>query len=861
MKSKFALTLAIAMFTSTLSPTFTEAGVVKQNLDKDWKFRQARQGNWHDAKVPGEIHTDLMREGLIEDPFFGQNERKVQWVDKEDWIYETIFAPTPEMLQEENVNLIFKGLDTYADVYLNDSLILEADNMFREWEVPVKNLLKEDNNSLRILLHSPIKTDLPKLEKLGFKYEASNDQSENGGVFDKRVSVFARKAGYHYGWDWGPRLVTSGIWRPIILEGWSGLKIDDVFIETQKITPDNAEMKAVVSLENQHSDDKCRLELIDASSNKKLASKEYRLEKGINNLTLPFNITSPKLWWCNGLGEPNLYDIQCNVIVGKDVVAQTTVSTGVRTIEVVREKDPEGRSFFFKLNGVPVFAKGANYIPCDNFLSRVTKEVYEKTIQDAVDVNMNMLRVWGGGIYEDDYFYELCDKNGIMVWQDFMFACSLYPAEGEMLDNIKYEAIDNVKRLRDHPSIVLWCGNNECLDAWYGWGWKNRYTKQGVDSIIWDQYDNLFHKVLPEVVAEYSPKSFYWPSSPFSRYDGIAEANNGDFHLWTVWGQSKPIEDYNHIRSRFFSEYGFQSFPTLETVKTYAPDPDDWDINSEVMLSHQRGGEDANNRIKKYLDDAYPQPKDFESLLYMTQILQGDAIRTAIESHRRNKPYCMGSLFWQHNDCWPVASWSSRDYYGNWKAQHYYARKAFDDVLVSCIITGDSLNVYTVSDRQVPTEGYLSVDILTLKGDTIAHNIQKMELQPDAVNQCSFDVNTIIGSQEKSNLIIVAQYETIDGRTYETVSSFLKPKDMAYLSPNIDYTIEEDDGKKVLNISSDTYVKGVFLSLPGMDCTYSDNFFDLLPNRPVSVILNTQHNIDHLRQNLKMTNAYSSTHL
>ncbi|MDE5881472.1 MAG: glycoside hydrolase family 2 protein, partial [Muribaculaceae bacterium] len=658
--------------------------ITRQNLDYGWKFRQARQGNWHKAKVPGEIHTDLMRAGLIEDPFIGQNERKVQWVDKEDWIYETTFATSPDIARQENIDLIFKGLDTYADVYLNDSLILRADNMFREWAVPVKNILKDTDNTLRILFHSPIKTDLPKFDKLDFRYEAVNDQSENGGIFDKQVSVFARKAGYHYGWDWGPRLVTSGIWRPIILEGWSGLKIDDVFIETQKITPENAEMKAFVSIENHHSGEKCRLELIDASSNGKLASKEYRLKNGINNLTLPFNITEPKLWWCNGLGEPHLYDIQCNVIVDKDTVAQTTVSTGVRTIEVVREKDSEGISFFFKLNGIPVFAKGANYIPCDNFLSRVTKEVYEKTIQDAVDVNMNMLRVWGGGIYEDDYFYELCDKNGIMVWQDFMFACSLYPAEGEMLDNIRYEAIDNVKRLRNHPSIALWCGNNECLEAWHGWSWKKRYTQQGVDSIIWNQYDNLFHKVLPEVVAQHSPKSFYWPSSPFSRYDGIAEPNNGDFHLWTVWGQSKPIDDYNHIRSRFFSEYGFQSFPTLETVKTYAPDPDDWDINSEVMLSHQRGGAEANNRIKKYLDNAYPQPKDFESLLYMTQILQGDAIRTAIEAHRRDKPYCMGSLFWQHNDCWPVASWSSRDYYGNWKAQHYYARKAFDDILLSC---------------------------------------------------------------------------------------------------------------------------------------------------------------------------------
>ncbi len=859
MKSNVILTLLILMMSYPSSLLSAKGEITKQNLDRDWKFRQARQGNWHEAKVPGEVHTDLMRAGLIDDPFIGQNERKVQWVDKEDWIYETTFTPQPDVFSQDNINLVFKGLDTYADVYLNDSLILKADNMFREWNVPVKDLLKDKDNTLRVFFHSPIKTDLPKFDSLPFKYEAANDQSENGGIFDKRVSVFARKAGYHYGWDWGPRLVTSGIWRPVILEGWSGVKINDLFVETEKITSNKAEMKALVNVEADNAEKKCRLEIIDASNNKKLATGEYSLQKGSNEFAIPFNIKNPKLWWCNGLGEPNLYDIQCNVIIDKEIVARTNVPVGVRTIEVVREKDSEGTSFFFKLNGVPVFAKGANYIPCDNFLSRVTKEVYDKTIQDAVDVNMNMLRVWGGGIYEDDYFYELCDKNGIMVWQDFMFACSLYPAEGDMLDNIKHEAVDNVRRLRNHPSIALWCGNNECLDGWHGWSWKKRYTQQGVDSIIWNQYDNLFHKVLPEVVAENAPKSFYWPSSPFSRYDGVAEPNNGDFHLWTVWGGSRPIDDYNHIRSRFFSEYGFQSFPTIETVKLYAPDPNDWDINSEVMLSHQRGGEDANNRIKRYLDDAYPQPKDFESLLYMTQILQGDAIRTAIEAHRRDKPYCMGSLFWQHNDCWPVASWSSRDYYGNWKAQHYYARKAYDDILVSSIVAGDSLQIYTVSDRQKPVEGYLDLNIITLNGNTVSQNQQKLKIQANSVAKSSFDINELVKDADKSNLIIVAQFKTDKGETYESISSFLKPKDMAYNVPNLDFSIEEVNGNKVLNVSSDTYVKGLFISLPGIDCTYSDNFFDLVPNRPVAVTLNTDCDVDTIRKNLKLTHVQSAT--
>ena len=836
----------------------TQAEAAKQSINDGWKFRQARQGNWHEAKVPGEVHTDLMREGIIDDPFFALNERGVQWVDKEDWIYETSFVPSKEVLEQNNIDMVFNGLDTYADVYLNDSLILKADNIFRRWNVPVKNMLKEGTNVLRIYFHSPIKVDIPKFDSLDFFYEAINDQSENGGVFDKRVSVFARKAGYHYGWDWGPRLVTSGIWRPISLEGWSNTKIDNLFIETQKITDRKASVNATLSIRSEQSQKKCKIEFIDLSTDKKLHTKTISLKEGINNILLPFDISNPRLWWCNGLGKPDLYDIRCNVIVAGKAVASATVTTGIRTVEIVRENDTEGTSFYFKLNGTPVFAKGANYIPCDNFLSRVTKEIYERTIKDAADVNMNMLRVWGGGIYEDDYFYELCDRYGIMVWQDFMFACSLYPAEGAMLKNIRQEAIDNVVRLRNHPSIVIWCGNNECLEAWHGWSWKTRYAQQGVDSIIWKQYDTLFHKELPAVVAKYSPKTFYWPSSPFSRYDGIAEPDKGDFHLWTVWGQSKPIEDYNRIRSRFFSEYGFQSFPTIETVKKYAPDPKDWDINSDVMLAHQRGGQNANNRIKNYLDASYPQPKDFQSLLYMTQILQGDAIRIAIEAHRRDKPYCMGSLFWQHNDCWPVASWSSRDYYGNWKAQHYFARKAFDDILLSNVISDNTLSVYAISDRKTIVNGILRLSVLTLDGNVIFREEKKTTIPIDGVEKIVYDLNAIVGNNDKSKLIVVSEYND-DSDCYESISAMLTHKEMDYTRPNITWSAKEANGEKFIELTTDVFVRGLFLSLPDNECRYSDNFFDLLPGRTITVKLTTDCSLDYIRKNITLTHLFSAT--
>lgn len=379
-----------------------------------------------------------------------------------------------------------------------------------------------------------------------------------------------------------------------------------------------------------------------------------------------------------------------------------------RSVTVEKKPDAYGRSLRFLLNGEPVFCKGANYIPCDCFLPRITPETYERTIQDAVDVNMNMLRVWGGGIYEDDYFYELCDRQGILIWQDFMYACAVYPAEGALLENMRMEAIDNVKRLRNHPCVVYWCGNNENQDSWLS-GWK--YDVDKVDpkysGIIWKQYEEQYYRMLAKVVAEYAPGMGYQPTSPFSDYGAMSNDHEGDRHYWEVWHAKKPIAEYNRQRSRFFSEYGFQSFPCFETVKRYAPLPEDQDISSEVMMSHQRGGEHANNLIKSYLLNEYHEPRDFESFLYASQILQGDAIKTAIEAHRRDKGYCWGSLYWQHNDCWPVASWSSRDWYGVWKAQHYFARYAFADILISPILDGRTARHLRRFRPALPGKGHL----------------------------------------------------------------------------------------------------------------------------------------------------------
>ncbi|MCH5232386.1 MAG: glycoside hydrolase family 2 protein [Muribaculaceae bacterium] len=832
--------------------------VNKQDLGGKWQFKSNRDSKFREATVPGTVHTDLLNLGEIPDPFIEQNERLVQWIDKEDWIYETTFEIDDETFNRENIVLNFEGIDNYGDVWLNDSLILNANNMFREWEVPVKGIVNNGQNKLRVYLHSPIKVDMPKYDALPFHYEAGNDQSENGGLFDKKLSVFARKAGYQYGWDWGPRLVTSGIWRPVSLLSWNGPRIDDLFISTKSIEGKNAKMQAQVSIESAQPYSNGKITIL--ADGNPVAQKTVNLQKGENTITMPFNIKNPKLWWSNGLGEPNLYNFEAKLEINGKEADKVNKKSGVRTIELVREddKDGDGRSFYFKLNGVPVFAKGANYIPQDSFLPRVTPEQYKKTVQDAADANMNMLRIWGGGIYENDLFYELCDSLGIMVWQDFMFACSLYPTEGELLDNIRQEAIDNVVRLRNHPSIVLWCGNNECLEGWYNWGYKNNYEKMGYADIIWKQYENLYNEVLPEVVAEYAPDMFYTPSSPFSREDGSPERHRGDTHLWTVWGGGAPFDEYDNVRGRFFSEYGFQSFPEYNTVLKYAPDSTQHHIDSNVMMSHQRGGTSANQKIEKYLLEDYNSPKDFKSMLYLSQVLQGDAIKRAIESHRRDKGYNMGTLFWQHNDCWPVASWSSRDYYGNWKAQHYLAKKAYRDVLVSPMVKNDSLNVTLVSDANNRLKGKLVVSSYNLNGNPVKSFSKEITILPQGTSRLSFPLPDVIGDVEKNNVITELQFITGD-ESYNNVIAYVKPKDLNLHKPDLSISTEEKDGKKVINLKSDNYIKSLYFSLPQEEYFFSDNYFDVIPGKEYSITLESPLPIDEINKKLEWMSVYEAS--
>lgn len=818
-------------------------------LHDGWQFREAGKTDWHKATVPGCVHTDLLANKLIEDPFYRDNEKSQQWIGKTNWEYQNTFKVTPQTIARENVELVFDGLDTYAKVYLNDQLLLDADNMFRTWRVNAKPALKAGDNTLRIVFRSPINEILPVMAKLSYQLPASNDQGE-------KTSPFTRKAPYHYGWDWGPRFVTSGIWRPVSLQAWDDARISDVQIVANKISAETAQMTAHVEIEaNEAGTATIELENV---TNKAVAGKqEVKLNKGTNKVSFNFTIAKPSLWWPNGLGAQPMYTFRTRSLVNGKVTDETSTRTGLRTLELRRRRDDAGESFMFIINGVPVFAKGGNWIPSDSFPTRITSEKYRYMIQSVRDSNMNMLRVWGGGIYETDEFYELCDEMGILVWQDFMFACSMYPANQAFLDNVRAEAIDNVKRLRNHPSIVIWAGNNEVETAWRNWGWR-----QNLPASIWDDYLKIFHGVLQEVCDAYDPSRPYWPSSP---HGGLADdpdsKRSGDVHYWEVWHAEKPFREYEKQRTRFMSEYGFQSFPNIETVKYYTL-PNERDIESPIMLAHQRHPR-GNQLIREYMLREYPKPKDFESFLYMSQVLQAEGIAIGTEHLRRIMPHNMGALYWQINDCWPVASWSSIDYFGRWKALQYYARRFFNDLMISPTVEDDTLKLYVVSDRVNAVPAKIKVTLLSLDGAPLKTLERDVSIAPVA-SRSYYDVKVseLLAGSEKNKAFVYAEL-VVNGKTVSSHDYFFAPyKDLAFSKPTVtpEVTAAKERGKFVIKVSADKFAKAVYLAVPDHDGFFSDNFFNLAPGREMTVQYRsrTPLSLEELRKRLQVRSVFDA---
>jgi len=822
-------------------------------LHSNWRFRAlnpdaaAQFKDWHPATVPGVVQTDLLANKLIPDPFYQTNEAALQWIGLTDWEYESHFDVDSATTAREQQEIVFEGLDTFAEVYLNDRKILDADNMFRTWRVDVKKQLRGGDNVLRIVFRSPVMKLLPELEKLPYHLLSVNT-AQSAAEKGIPTDPFTRKAPYHYGWDWGPRFVTEGIHRPARLVSWDGVHIRGVHIDQQKITKQEAKLAVEVEVDSSTQQQAEVRVNYDGGS----ATVKQQLDPGMNTVAIPVRIANPKLWYPLGYGEQSRYKFNVTVKAGKadDSVAKMT---GLRSIELRRQPDQWGKSFEFVINGMPVFAKGVNVIPFDSFLPRVTPDIHRKILTAAAAAHMNMLRQWGGGAYETDDFYDICDELGIMVWQEFMFGGAMVPGDTAFQENVRAEAIDNVKRLRDHPSVVLWCGNNEMETGWRNWG-DRMYFKNSLKpddrERVWQDYVVLFRDVLKSVVARYSPQTPYWPSSPSANFEAPPDnPRDGDMHYWMVWHALEPIQKYTEQTPRFMSEFGFQSFPELATISTFAK-PEEFDIGSTTMRAHQKntGG---NERILTYMLREYREPKDFASFVYLSQVQQAEAIKTGAEHFRRLRPRTMGALYWQLNDCWPVASWSSIDYTGRWKALQYYAVRFFDDVLVSPFHHDGKVEVFGVNDKLTPVRASLRRRLLDFNGKVIATAANDVELKPQSSALLGTNTDAeLLGSADPTKAFVV--YELIaDGKTLSRNDVFFREmRDLALPTTKIE---PRWSGANEITLSSPVLARHVALTFGDLDVHASDNYFDLLPGESVTIKLESKANADDLRKALKIT--------
>jgi len=669
---------------------FLKAQPVSQSLNSDrvnWTFYDAAKQKYFAANVPGTIHTDLLSNNLIPDPFFEANEKKVQWVDTLDWSYNCQFNVDANVFNQSHIELQLDGLDTYADVLVNNQLVVKSDNMFCEWKVDVKQYLKETGNRLQINFHSAVRRA---------KLNAAQYKKERGYDLPEGERVFIRKAQYHFGWDFAPRLVTCGIWKKVQLTAWSNFTVNAIQLQTESIKlTDGASKKKNYYINESGSitinSDK-EMEIQWTLTNVKdpstpIISNPILLKKGMNTIPFTFSTNSSDLWWSNGSGNANMQTFNFLFFNKKDKViyAEKKVQTGYRTIELIQDKDSIGASFYFKINGKAIYCKGANFVPMDVFLPRVKTSDYRRLAQQVKDGGMNMLRIWGGGVYPDETFLNLCDSMGILIWQDFMFACAPTPPmfaekhlnSGIQLPHVAEEVTQQINRIGRHPCLALWCGNNEVEEGWKNWGWQTAFHYTNKDSaVVWNDYQELFNDYLPSVLKSVNSNVAYVSSSPQIGWGHTESWKQGDSHYWGVWWGMEPYETYGKKVPRFASEFGMQSWPARSTLKTFLADSS-FHLKAPGLLNHQKhptGMENLNSYLKMYSLHYI----DFDSYLTATQQLQADAMRYAVNAQFYSKKRCMGSLLWQLNDCWPGASWSMIDYCGKpklvyWDLKSFYA--------------------------------------------------------------------------------------------------------------------------------------------------------------------------------------------
>ena len=779
------------------------------NLSGKWKMKRTDEVNWQLGTVPGSVYHDLMNLGQLSDPFYRDNEYETLEISKYDFEYKRDFEVDVQLISCDAINLLCEGLDTLATVYLNGFEILKANNMHRTYKVNIKKWIKFGLNHIRIVFDSPVEYVLHK--------QAQRNLVNSGDAVEGISHL--RKAHCMFGWDWGPKLPDMGIWRNISIRGYNIGKIDDVYI-TQRHSEDKVDLDIRVGLEKWQPQ-RCDLRVKVTAPN----GTVWHSTASINQEEhLSIAIEKPQLWWPNNLGKQPLYEVEVTLLEEEQELERQSFRIGLRTLGVKREKDQWGESFQFEVNGISFFSMGADYIPEDNVLARTNRQKTEVLIKSCAEANFNSIRVWGGAYYPEDYFYDLCDEYGLVVWQDLMYACGIYALTEEFEATVIEETVDNMKRLRHHASLGLWCGNNEMEVGWDEWGWTKPETLD-----LKADYIKLFEYILPNIAKRIDPNTFYWLASPSSTgsFYKPNDENYGDMHYWGVWHERKPFTDYRKIFPRYMSEFGIQSFPCLKTIESFTL-PEDRNIFSYVMESHQKNAT-GNEKILYYMSDHFKYPKDFDSLLYVSQLIQAEGLRYGVEHWRRNRGRCMGAIYWQLNDCWPVASWASIDYFGRWKALHYMAKKFFAPIMVSACEEETKVDLHISNESLEKVTGTLNWSLKDSKCNVLHEGSTPIELE--ALTSKGFE-SLDLSEQLNSKKQLREVYLEVRLLKEETPIScctvlFVKAKHFDFIDPKITTEIFEEKDQFVIKVKSQAFAKFVELNMKELDAVFSDNFFDL----------------------------------
>jgi len=803
------------------------------DLNGRWLLQRQGCPDLIEAQVPGCVHTDLLAAGLIADPFVGENEDALRWIFQDRWTYRREFDIPADFLSQSRILLCCEGLDTVCHLVLNGKSLGTTDNMFRRWEFDVKPFLLRGRNQIEIQFDSPLEHIEARQKIRPITYPTAPHQ----------VPAFSqiRKAAFSFGWDWGPCLPTSGIWRPISLRAFDSGRLLDVSIRQDH--SDARRVRLTVGLRTESEPDaamevrvtlKLGSEIINRGSCQ-IAESEGGLELWVEN---------PHLWWPRGMGEQPLYDVSVELLdESSRLIDVWEHRIGLRTLRLDCGPDQWGNAFSFSANGIPFFAKGSNWIPADALVTRVTPEKYRQLLTAAADGHMNMIRVWGGGIYEPNLFYNLCDELGLCVWQDFMFACAPYPLDDpDFVRNVEVEAREQVQRLRHHACLALWCGNNELEMC----GFVAPKADEGHMGL--EDYRAFFDGRIPSILAELAPGQSYWPGSPYKEagesYNPdvwIDNPTRGDAHIWSVWHSRKPFEAYRDCHHRFISEFGFQSFPETSTVSRFI-DRDAWRIDSPQMLHHQRSG-NGNALIMEYLLDWFRPPGDFESTLWCSQLLQGVALKIACEHWRRSMPRTMGTLIWQLNDAWPGASWSTIDYYGEWKAAHYLARRFYAPLMVSAVedIAAGCVAIHVTNDHPDVAHCELHWKLTDLDGCVLGHEKIPLRAEPLASSEvASLDLHQEIKQHGRQNLLLWLELRCGGRKVSDNLVLFAKPADIEFRDPGLKHSVTKvGDQTLRVTLTAQKPALWVWVELPGSSLRCSDNFVHLQAEIPLEIIINT----------------------